>query len=79
MGGPSNVLVDPADPTPNRQRIARSLGMLFLLEGTLGEAWLLLPHDAGQTLPLLLVCVLAQVIGLWLRQRAVDEAPVWVL
>jgi diguanylate cyclase (GGDEF)-like protein len=79
MGGPTNVLVDPADPTPNRRRIARSLGMLFLLEGTLGETWLLLPHDAGQTLPLLLVCVLAQVVGLWLRQGAVDEAPVWVL
>jgi diguanylate cyclase (GGDEF)-like protein len=79
MGGHSSVLVDPADPTPNRRRIARSLGMLFLIEGTLGEAWLLLPHDAGQPLPLLLVCVLAQAIGLWLRQGALDEARVWVL
>jgi diguanylate cyclase (GGDEF)-like protein len=53
--------------------------MLFLAEGTLGEAWLLLPHDGGQPMPLLLVCVLAQLVGLWLRQGAVDESPLWVL
>src|SRR6266540_955132 len=43
MGGHSRVLVDPADPTPNRRHIARSLGLLFLIEGTLGEAplWVL--------------------------------------
>jgi hypothetical protein len=35
MGGPDSVLADPADPTPNRRRIGRSLGMLFLAEGTL--------------------------------------------
>jgi diguanylate cyclase (GGDEF)-like protein len=79
MRGPSSVLVDPADPTPNRRRIGRSLGMLFLIEGTLGEGWLLLPHDGGRPLPLLLVCVLAQVVGLWLRRGAVDEASLWVL
>jgi diguanylate cyclase (GGDEF)-like protein len=71
--------VDPADPTPNRRRIARSLGMLFLFEGTLGEAWLVLPHDAGQPVPLFLVCLFAQAIGLWLRSGALDEAPLWVL
>ena len=48
MGGTSRVLVDPVDPTHNRRHIARSLGMLFLIEGTLGQVWLLLPHDAGQ-------------------------------
>ena len=37
MGGSSRVLVDPLDPTPNRRHIARSLGMLFLTEGTLGQ------------------------------------------
>jgi diguanylate cyclase (GGDEF)-like protein len=79
MGGPDSVLADPADPTPNRRRIGRSLGMLFLIEGTLGEAWLLLPHDGAQPMPLLLICVLAQVVGLWLRHGAVDEAPLWVL
>ncbi|HEX7301064.1 MAG TPA: EAL domain-containing protein [Solirubrobacteraceae bacterium] len=79
MGAPDSVLVDPADPTPNRRRIARSLGMLFLIEGTLGEAWLLLPRDAGETVPLALVCLLAQALGLWLRQGAVDRAPMWVL
>jgi diguanylate cyclase (GGDEF)-like protein len=79
MPDPSSVLVDPADATPNRRRIARSLGMLFLLEGTLNEAWLLLPHHDGQALPLLLVGVLAQAVGLWLRQGAVDEAPLWAL
>ena len=56
------MLVDPADPTPNRRHIARSLGLLFLIEGTLGLVWLLLPHVAAQALPLALVCVLAQVV-----------------
>src|SRR3954465_12419113 len=79
MGGSDSVLADPADPTPNRRRIGRSLGMLFLIEGTLGEAWLLLPHDGGQPLPLVLICVLAQLVGVWLRRGAVDEAPLWVL
>src|SRR6266496_3546942 len=79
MGGHSRVLVDPADPTPNRRHIARSLGLLFLIEGTLGEAWLLLPHEAGETPALLLVCALAQVLGIWMRQGALDEAPLWVL
>jgi diguanylate cyclase (GGDEF)-like protein len=78
MGGSDRVLVDPADPTPNRRRIARSLGMLFLIEGTLGEAWLLLPHDDAQQVPLILICVLAQLVGLWLRQGALDEARLWV-
>src|SRR6266487_1339700 len=67
MGGHSRVLVDPADPTPNRRHIARSLGLLFLIEGTLGEAWLLLPHEAGETLALALVCALAAVVGIWMR------------
>src|SRR5919109_162505 len=79
MGGPDRVLVDPADPTPNRRRIARSLGMLFLIEGTLGEAWLLLPHEGGQPMALILICVLAQLVGVWLRRGAVDEASLWVL
>jgi diguanylate cyclase (GGDEF)-like protein len=79
MGGSDSVLADPADPTPNRRRIGRSLGMLFFLEGTLGEAWLLLPHEGAQPLSLVFICVLAQAVGLWLRQGAVDEAPLWVL
>jgi hypothetical protein len=70
---------DPADPTPNRRRIGRSLGRLFLAEGTLGEAWLLLPHDGTQPLPLLFICVFAQLLGIWLRRGGVDEAPLWVL
>jgi diguanylate cyclase (GGDEF)-like protein len=79
MGGPSRVLMDPADPTPNRRHVARSLGLLFLIEGALGEAWLLLPHHAGETLAVLLVCVLAQVLGIWMRRGGLDAAPVWVL
>src|SRR6266516_1776632 len=79
MGGHSRVLVDPADPTPNRRHIARSLGLLFLIEGTRGEAWLLLPHEAGETLALALVCALAAVVGIWMRSGALDEAPLWVL
>src|SRR5919198_1353171 len=79
MGGPSRVLVDPVDPTPNRRHIARSLGLLFLIEGSLGEAWLLLPRHAGQTLAVVLVCVLAQVLGVWMRRGGLDEAPRWVL
>jgi diguanylate cyclase (GGDEF)-like protein len=79
MGGPSRVLVDPVDPTHNRRHIARSLGLLFLLEGTLGEAWLLLPHQAGWTLPLLGICVLAQVLGIWMRRGGLDHAPLWVI
>src|SRR6266496_514991 len=79
MGGHSRVLVDPSDPTVNRRHIARSLGLLFFIEGTLGEAWLLLPHHAGEALALLLICALSQVVGIWMRQGALDEAPVWVL
>src|SRR4029450_13920472 len=79
MGAPSRVLVDPVDPTHNRRHIARSLGLLFLLEGTLGEAWLLLPHQAGWTLPLLGICVLAQVLGIWMRRGGLDSAPLWVI
>jgi diguanylate cyclase (GGDEF)-like protein len=79
MGGPSRVLVDPVDPTHNRRHIARSLGLLFLIEGTLGEAWLLLPHQAGWTLPLLGICVLAQVLGIWMRRGGLDFAPLWVI
>ncbi len=79
MGGPSRVLVDPLDPTPNRRHIARSLGLLFLIEGTLGEGWLLLPHELGQTVPLIGICVLAQLLGIWMRQGGLDDAPLWVL
>src|ERR671937_2749821 len=79
MGGPSRVLVDPTDPTPNRRHIARSLGLLFLIEGTLGEAWLLLPHHAGQTVGVVAICLLAQALGIWMRRGALDTAPVWVL
>src|SRR4051812_999130 len=81
MGGHSRVLVDPVDPTPNRRHIARSLGLLFLIEGTLGEAWLLLPHDAehSRTGAVVLICALAQALGVWMRRGAFDEAPVWVL
>src|SRR5215218_7305158 len=79
MGGTSRVLVDPLDPTLNRRHIARSRGMLFLLEGTLGEVWLLLPHDAGQALPLVVICVLAQLLGVWVRRGGLDFAPLWVL
>jgi diguanylate cyclase (GGDEF)-like protein len=79
MGGPSRVLVDPTDPTPNRRHIARSLGLLFLIEGTLGLVWLLLPHVAAQTLPLALICVLAMVVGIWMRRGGLDEAPPWAL
>ena len=79
MGGASRVLVDPVDPTHNRRHIARSLGMLFLIEGTLGQVWLLLPHEAGQPLPLVAICVLAQVLGVWMRRGGLDFAPLWVL
>ena len=79
MGGSDRVLADPADPTPNRRRIARSLGMLFLIEGSLGEVWLLLPHEGDQPLSLILICVLAQAVGLWLRRGALDDAPLWAL
>jgi hypothetical protein len=65
------------DPTHNRRHIARSLGMLFLIEGTLGQIWLLLPHDAGQPLPLVAICVLAQVLGIWMRRGGLDFAPLW--
>ncbi|MEA2278022.1 MAG: hypothetical protein QOC78_2982 [Solirubrobacteraceae bacterium] len=77
MGGKTSA---PRDPTPNRRHIARSLGLLFAIEGTLGEVWLLLPHKGGgHPLPLLLVCALAQAVGVWLRRGALDRAPVWVL
>jgi diguanylate cyclase (GGDEF)-like protein len=79
MGGPSRVLVDPADPTPNRRHIARSLGLLFLIQGTLGEGWLLLPHQARHAQAVVLVCVLAQVLGIWMRRGGFDAAPLWVL
>jgi diguanylate cyclase (GGDEF)-like protein len=79
MGGPSRVLVDPADPTPNRRHIARSLGLLFLLEGTLGEGWLLLPHKAENPGAVVVVCVVAQLLGFWMRRGGFDEAPLWVL
>jgi diguanylate cyclase (GGDEF)-like protein len=81
MGGRSRVLVDPLDPTPNRRHIARSLGMLFLTEGTLGELWLLLPHDASlaRAVPLVGICALAQLLGIWMRQGGLDYAPLWVL
>src|SRR5436190_2393975 len=79
MGGTSRVLVDPVDPTHNRRHIARSLGMLFLIEGTLGQVWLLLPHDAGQPLPLVTICVVAQVLGIWMRRGGLDFAPLWVV
>ena len=79
MGGPSRVLVDPADPTPNRRHIARSLGLLFLIQGTLGEGWLLLPHEARHAQAVVLICVLAQVLGIWMRRGGFDAAPLWVL
>ena len=69
----------PLDPTTNRRHIARSVGMLFLTEGTLGMLWLLLPDAAGQTLPLLGICVLAQLLGIWMRRGDLDYAPIWVL
>ncbi|HEY7618126.1 MAG TPA: EAL domain-containing protein [Solirubrobacteraceae bacterium] len=79
MGGLSRVLVDPGDPTPNRRHIARSLGLLFFIQGTLGEGWLLLPHDARHVQAVVLVCVLAQVLGIWMRRGGFDAAPLWVL
>src|SRR3954462_101137 len=79
MGGPSRVLVDPWDPTQNRRHFARSLGMLFLIEGTLGQVWLLLPYEAGRPLPLVGICILAQVLGFGMRRGVLDLAPLWVL
>ena len=79
MGGPSRVLVDPADPTPNRRHVARSLGLLFVAEGTLGEIWLLLPHHASRAVGVALICVLAQILGAWMRRGGLDEAPLWVI
>jgi diguanylate cyclase (GGDEF)-like protein len=74
------VLVDPTDPTPDRRHIARSLGVLFLLEGTLGVTWVLLPHHgAGHLAPVAAICVLAQLVGLWLGRGGADEAPIWAV
>jgi diguanylate cyclase (GGDEF)-like protein len=75
-----SVLVDSTDPTPDRRHIARSLGLLFLLEGTLGLAWLALPARVEeQLLPLAAICALAQCVGLWLRRGGADEAPAWAV
>src|SRR6266498_2472174 len=88
MGGHSRVLVDPADPTPNRRHIARSLGLLFLIEGTLGEAWLLLPHEAGETPALLLVGARVAIangqfvtseMGSWLLPAATIIVVSWIV
>ena len=38
-----------------------------------------LPHAAGQTLPIVGICALAQLLGVWMRRGGLDYAPLWVL
>ena len=49
-------------------------------KGRSAQVWLLLPHDAGQTAAARWrICVLAQVLGIWMRRGGLDYAPLWVL
>ena len=79
MGGPSRVLVDPVDPTHNRRHIARSLGLLFLLEGRSARHGCCSPTRPAGRCRSLGICVLAQVLGIWMRRGGLDHAPLWVI
>jgi hypothetical protein len=52
--------------------------MLFLIEGTLGELWRCCP-TGGLAVPLVAICALAQLLGIWMRRGGMDFAPLWVL
>jgi diguanylate cyclase (GGDEF)-like protein len=68
------------DPTPDRRHVARSLGLLFFLQGTMVELWLYLNDPPGaRQVPLVATAVLAQAIGLWLRGGGLDMGASWAV
>ena len=72
--------VEASESTPDRRNVARSLGLLFFLQGSVVELWLYLTDPAGVRLgPLVGVALLAQVIGVWLRGGGLDEGSAWAV
>ena len=72
--------VEASESTPDRRNVARSLGLLFFLQGSVVELWLYLTDPAGVRLgPLVGVALLAQLIGVWLRGGGLDEGSAWAV
>ncbi|MGZ6643704.1 MAG: putative bifunctional diguanylate cyclase/phosphodiesterase [Solirubrobacteraceae bacterium] len=80
MEGDPRAPVDTSDPTPDRRHVARSLGLLFFLQGSVVELWLYLTDPAGaRIVPLVGLGVLAQALGLWLRGGGLDTGSAWAV
>ena len=62
-------------PTLDRRRVARSLGLFYVCAPAAAELWALLDDGVGHRIPLLVVCVLAQLLGAVLLRGGLDEAP----
>jgi diguanylate cyclase (GGDEF)-like protein len=67
-------------PAPDRRRVSRSLGWFYVCAPATAEAWLALQTDRPAHTPaLLVICVLAQLLGVLLVRGAADVAPAGVL
>src|SRR3954454_6746017 len=63
-------------PAPDRRRVARSLGWFYLAAPLVAEAWLAVEAPRTDRLvPMLAVCVLAQVLGGVLVRGSDDAVP----
>src|SRR6476661_9871334 len=72
--------VDTSESPPARRNVARSLGLLFFLQGSVVELWLYLTDPAGaRVVPLVGVALLAQAIGVWLRGGGLDSGSAWAV
>src|SRR4051812_40382729 len=65
-----------SSPAPDRRRVARSLGWFYLGAPLLAEVWAAVrsPRPAD-LLPMLAICVIAQVLGVTLVRGHADDAP----
>jgi diguanylate cyclase (GGDEF)-like protein len=67
-------------PAPDRRRVARSLGAFYVAAPAVAELWLALQAaPAAGARPLVVICALAQLLGLLLLRGALDGASQWVL
>jgi diguanylate cyclase (GGDEF)-like protein len=72
--------VEASESTPDRRNVARSLGLLFFLQGSVVELWLYLTDPPGaRVAPLVGVALLAQAIGVWLRGGGLDSGAAWAV
>ena len=68
-------------PPPDRRRVARSLGLFYVCAPAMAELWLASADRAAAAdgRQLLLICLLAQALGVLLIRGGGDRAPIPVL